>query len=264
MVPPFLAYYGVATHDMRYMEVAVSQCHLYGEVLSTNITLANGQSCHGLWRHIISDPATLDPGVCCSDRDVWLTSSAWAIAGITRVLATVLKWRPHPNSVVKESEYNNFKTASKATLTRLIASMLHCTMSQARDEETGLLKNYLDGPLHRSSRWAYGDAAGTALMASAVYRLAVLLPEIYALPSSLAWADQNRRAVATHIDQHGRVFPVADVGHVPSKWPVNETSEAQSMAVLMYSAWRDCVDAGICSRDDGMWNNLLRWFRSWW
>ena len=73
MVPPFLAYYGAATGDASLMREAVEQCELYAKVLETNITLANGSSCAGLLRHIVSDPARLDPDVCCSDPHVWLT-----------------------------------------------------------------------------------------------------------------------------------------------------------------------------------------------
>ena len=73
MVPPFLAYYGAFTRDVSFMQEAVRQCKLYGQVLETNVTLFNGSSCFGLWKHIVSQPAQLEPAVCCSDPDVWLT-----------------------------------------------------------------------------------------------------------------------------------------------------------------------------------------------
>ncbi|EXJ59084.1 hypothetical protein A1O7_06515 [Cladophialophora yegresii CBS 114405] len=242
MVPPFLAYHGVATQDLRFLDMAVLQCQLYDHVLRTGIELENGETCRGLWRHIVSDPPDLELGVCCSDPDVWLTSNAWAVAGMTRVLATILKWKPPPNSPVGQTEYDKFKANSRVVLADLIASMLQCTMAQAEDEGSGLLKNYLDGSSHRSAAWAYGDAAGTALMASAMYRLAVLLPETYGGSNAMEWAERNRRAVARHVHSGGRVSPVADVGHVPSKSPVSQTSEGQSMVLLMYSAWRACKE----------------------
>ncbi|KAJ9609739.1 hypothetical protein H2200_006067 [Cladophialophora chaetospira] len=263
MVPPFLAYYGVATKDIGYLEAAVAQCQLYSDVLSTNIALEDGQSCRGLWRHIVSDPPNLEPGVCCTDPDVWLTSSAWAVAGMTRVLATITHWQPPPKSSLSQPEYIKFQATSRTTLINLIASMLQCTRNQARDEGSDLLKNYLDGVSHQSAAWAYGDAAGTALMAAAVYRLAVLLPETYGVPLWLKWADQSRRAVARHIDENGVVSPVADVGHVPSKSPAKRTSEGQSMVVLMFSAWRNCVDAGVCRRDGGLVQDILQRLTLW-
>ena len=73
MVPPFLAYFGVATSDMPFMQEAVQQCELYAQVLETDITLSSGASCAGLWKHIVSQPAELEPDVCCSDPYVWLT-----------------------------------------------------------------------------------------------------------------------------------------------------------------------------------------------
>jgi rhamnogalacturonyl hydrolase YesR len=262
MVPPFLAYYGVATKDIGYLEEAVLQCQLYAEVLSTTIVLEDGQHCHGLWRHIVSDPAILEPGVCCSDPDVWLTSNAWAISGMIRVLATILHWQPPSDGPSQWPRYDKFRQTSRTTLANLIASMLQCTVQTARDRQTGLLRNYLDGISHRSASWAYGDAAGTALMASAVYRLAVLLPEVYAVTVFLGWADRHRQAVVRHIDRDGKVGPVADVGHVPSKSPVGQTSEGQSMVILMYSAWRDCVDARICAEDRSHWTTVLHSFTS--
>lgn len=248
MVPPFLAYYGVATHDMRFLEEAVQQCRLYDDVLKTNISLEDGRTCRGLWRHIMSDPAELEQGVCCSDPDVWLTSNAWAFAGITRVLATIQKWRPRLDSSVSLADYKDFSDTNRMALMKILASMLHCTMVQARDEQSGLLKNYLDGPAHRSAAYAYGDTAGTALMAASVYRLAVLSPHVFGSPLFLAWAEASRQAVAAHVNIDGRAGPVADVSHIPSRNAVEQTSEGQSMVVLMYSAWRDCVSAGICCK----------------
>jgi rhamnogalacturonyl hydrolase YesR len=259
MVPPFLAYYGVATQEMRFLRAAVLQCQLYADVLTTAITFSNGKSCSGLWRHIVSDPRKLEPGVCCSDSDVWLTSNAWAVAGMTRVLATIWRWQPPAAATTNPIELDQFKRDSTASLMDLVSAMLQCTMEQEKDWETGLLKNYLDGSSHRSAAWAYGDAAGTALMASAVYRLAVLLPERYDTSTLLRWADENRVAVARHVRTDGTVTPVADVGHVPSRVAIQQTSEGQSMVILMYSAWRDCVAAGVCDRD----GTLFKWLALW-
>ena len=73
MVPPFLAYYGVARQSVDYLRLAVSQCELYNELLSTNISLPGGRQCTGLWRHIVTQPDVIPPNVCCTDPDVWLT-----------------------------------------------------------------------------------------------------------------------------------------------------------------------------------------------
>lgn len=50
------------------------------------------------------------------------------------------------------------------------------------------------------------------------------------------------------IDKSGIVGPVADVSSVPSKAPIQQTREGQSMALLMYSVRRNCVESGLCMR----------------
>ncbi|KAI1616661.1 family 88 glycosyl hydrolase [Exophiala viscosa] len=264
MVPPFLAYYGVKTQDLHFLKEAVRQCQLYNEVLRTNVTLETGQTCHGLWRHIVADPAVLPDGKCCMDPDVWLTSNAWAVAGITRVLATLSKWRPPPGSRISAAEYARFRDEGTKSLLEILTSLLECTLSQARDSESGLLKNYLDGPSHPTVAYAFGDTAGTALMAAVVYRLACLFSDTFATPKFLGWADRNRRAVSKHVDGTGIAGPVADVSHVPSKVPVPQTSEGQSMVLLMHSARRDYLTAGLCSNKGPLWRSLSIAFASWW
>ncbi|KAK7903044.1 hypothetical protein LTR67_001061 [Exophiala xenobiotica] len=248
MVPPFLAYYGVATQDLRFLKEAVHQCQLYNDVLRTDVSLETGDICRGLWRHIVSDPMILPTATCCSDPDVWLTSNAWAVAGMTQVLATIVKWQPPLDGGVARSDYARFAGVAKGALVEIITAMLTCVVRQARDPESSLVKNYLDGPLARSAEYAFGDTAGTALMSAAVYRLAVLEPTTFARPDLLDWADINWHVVSKHIDNKGIVGPVADVSNVPSKVPVQQTSEGQSMVLLMYSARQDCVRAGLCNR----------------
>ena len=269
MVPPFLAYYGVATQDLHFLKEAVHQCQLYNDVLKIDVVLETGDICRGLWRHIVSDPMTLPTGICCSDPEVWLTSNAWAVAGMTRVLATIVKWQPPPDGGVAWSDYAKFADAAKDALVEIITSMLTCVVRQARDPESSLVKNYLDGPLSRSAEYAFGDTAGTALMSATVYRLAVLDPTTFARPDLLNWADVNWRVVSKHIDHKGTAGPVADVSNVPSKGPVRQTSEGQSMVLLMYSARRDCVRAGLCHRRShlaairarigSMWRGQWQW-----
>jgi rhamnogalacturonyl hydrolase YesR len=256
MVPPFLAYYGVAADDLDFLVEAVQQCRLYNEILGTTVSLVSGETCRGLWRHIVSEMES-------RDEDVWLTSNAWAVAGMTRVLATISKWRPPVGSNIQISTYEEFLNTAQRILTEMIISMLTCAMKQPREPESGLLRNYLDGPSHKSSKYAFGDSAGTALLASAVYRLAVLVPDVFATRKYLEWAHASREAVARHVDITGKVSPVADVSHVPSKRAVDHTSEGQSMALLLYSAWRDCVSCGICEDRGKLWNHIMTLRRRW-
>lgn len=186
------------------------------------------------------------------------------MAGITRVLATISKWRPPLESLISAADYAQFLDEGTKRLLDILTAMLECTMSQARDSGSDLLKNYLDGPSHLTARYAFGDTAGTALMAAAVYRLAVLFPEMFATPLFLDWADTNWLAVSKHVDRDGTAGPVADVSHVPSEVPVPWTSEGQSMVLLMYSACRDCLRAGFCSNRRQQWRSLWDAFAWWW
>jgi rhamnogalacturonyl hydrolase YesR len=261
MAPPFLAYYGAVTNNVTYLKAAVSQCHLYADVLTTHITLGSGITCKGPWRHIVSDPPMLSTHECCTDPHVWLTSNAWAAAGMTRVLEILEKWRPPLTASVDNNAYQDFRSRSKAILAGQLLSMLQCIRQQDRSE-SGLLRNYLDGEASRSRAWAYGETAGTALVTSVVYRLAVLLPKEYSRKKEpwLAWAEGLRRSVVDHVDRDGKVGPVADVSHVPSEKTVGQTSEGQSMAVLMHSAWRDCVNERVCKHRP----SWTKWKSSWW
>jgi hypothetical protein len=185
---------------------------------------------------------------------LWLItiSNAWAIAGMTRVLATLKPWTAARLSIWTEATYFDVDDAV-ASLTSMLETMLVCMMAQSRDEQNDLLKNYLDGPGQESEAWAFGDAAGTALVTSAIYRLAVLVPEVFAQQKYVSWADQNLVAVAKHVHEDGRVSPVAQINGVPSKEPVESTSEGQSMALLLYAARRDFLKS----------QNRFAWLRAW-
>ena len=175
---------------------------------------------------------------------------------MTRVLATISGWHPPDDSLIELDAYQQFVAESSNSLIRLLTKLLDCLMSQSRDEKSSLLKNYLDGEGSPSAQWAFGDAAGTALITSAIYRLAVLVPEQFGTPEYLDWANSNLEAVAKHVDGDGKVSPVASVDGVPSKHAVEQTSEGQSMVILMYAAWRDCASTAVCKLS--WWDRLRR------
>lgn len=75
MVPPTLAYQGVATNNQDLLRTAVKQIGLYRGVLQDKPT--------GLWNHIAGSR---------TDAGMWSTGNGWAVNGITRVLATVKHW----------------------------------------------------------------------------------------------------------------------------------------------------------------------------
>ena len=82
MAPPFLAYYAVSTNNPSLLRETVKQATLYRQILLHNTT----EKYHGLWEHIIGEKPNS------GDRGLWSTGNGWAAAGMTRVLATVMKW----------------------------------------------------------------------------------------------------------------------------------------------------------------------------
>lgn len=101
MAPPFLAYYAVYKNDEALLRETIRQIGLYREVLKKS---------SGLWTHIVG-PNSPDPGS-------WSTGNAWAAAGITRVLATVIK---APMSKGWTTEINLLKSYIKEILDAAMA-----------------------------------------------------------------------------------------------------------------------------------------------
>jgi hypothetical protein len=156
---------------------------------------------------------------------------------MARVIATLIPFRDRKAPWIKDSSLAI--NAAIESLDDIIISMLNCMLGQSRDADTGLLKNYLDGEGGESAAWAFGDTAGTSLVTSAVYRLAVLQPEVFMKAQYISWANRNLQAVAEHVYANGRVGPVAQINGVPAKDAMSSTSEGQSMALLLYAARRD-------------------------
>src|ERR1700722_3742077 len=117
------------------------------------------------------------------------TGNGWA-AGMTRVLATMLKWE-------KSASWAH----EQGLLTQWIKEIIDGTMEGSLtsiEPSTGLLRNYLN-----DTSW-FGETSGTALISSVVYRMAVLVPEIFARGSRyMAWEGKMRKSVAAHVEANG-------------------------------------------------------------
>ncbi|KAJ3880260.1 Six-hairpin glycosidase-like protein [Lentinula edodes] len=233
MAPPFLAYYAVETSNPWLLQQTVEQCGLYREILQKNVSSMT--SYKGLWEHIIG-PVNQDTGV-------WSTGNAWAAAGMTRVLATVLKAPSHITLTWKDDAVSE--------LTQWIKEILDGAI-RGKDialAPNGLLRNYLDdvsGDGH-----GFGETSGTALLASVSYRVVVLRPDIFYADGSdrtyIDWADGLRKTLAEHITANGTASPAVN----PLNWSDTTqytagSPEGQNFVVLMYAAWRDCKIAEIC------------------
>lgn len=238
MVPPFLAYSAVATQNASLLREAVRQCELHLEVLRIGESKAKVGSCKGAWQHFVVGPEGGDFGKE-GNPGLWSTSNGWAAAGMVRVLATLKQWTDEVYDLRNDGD------EKKTSLVNTIVEILDCAVAAPAEVLFGgsksLLRNYLD-----DEEW-FGEAAGTALLASVAYRLAVLIPELD-WTRYIDWADRSREAVASCVDKGtGVIAPVVKWSDWRDRNPWDEaSSEAQSFAILMYTAYRDCVCAGKC------------------
>ncbi|KAI5777194.1 hypothetical protein EDC01DRAFT_430315 [Geopyxis carbonaria] len=213
MAPPFLAFHAASTGDGAALAEAVRQCGLYRDVLGGG----------GAWRHITGPEA--------KDDGHWSTGNGWAAAGMARVLATVRAAKGDADD--------------QAQLKTWIGEILRAAMDAGRGDR-GLLRNYLD-----DAGW-FGEVSGTALLAAAALRVHVIDSEVFG-DDVRAWAEESYGAVAKCVGDDGVVGPAVN----PLNWQDRSESwdspEAQAATVLMYAAWRDCVDAGKCQgRTEGV------------
>lgn len=66
----------------------------------------------------------------------------------------------------------------------------------------------------------------------------------------LRWAGENTKAIAAHVDKIGIASPAVNPLVWGDRTPYTKGSpEGQSFLVLLYAAWRDCVEASVCSSD---------------
>ena len=257
MAPPFLAYQAVATNDANLLKEAVDQCTLHRQILQINTTSSSAPE-RGLWHHIISDGTTEDLGL-------WSTGNGWAAAGLTRVLATIQKWNPpqpsHPTSADLRAQHLSVLKAS-------IKEILDGAIRSPHDPANNLLRNNLN-----DHSW-FGETAGTALLASAAYRVAVLAPETFD-QKYIDWADEMRQAVAACVDPETGIAAPADnaLDWTDRKPMLTGSPEGQAFVVMLYAAYRDCVCGGVCKGGlsagmEGMmgdiWEGLKRYGKGVW
>jgi rhamnogalacturonyl hydrolase YesR len=225
MAPPFMAFYAADAGNATLLQDTYKQCGLYRDVLQST------DQGPGLWKHIVG-PEGADPGH-------WATGNGWAAAGMARVLATLLR------APVAASA--SWRAGAVSDLSSWIKEILDAVMGPGVSLDGGLVRNYVDdtGAAH-----GFGEIAGSSLLASVAYRMAVLQPNTFGA-SYVAWAD----AIRGELGKKGRVTGsgVATPAVNPHAWwdttPDTEGSpEGQAMVVLMYAAWRDCVGAGVCQQ----------------
>ena len=213
MVPPFLAYFGIYYDRFEYVKDAVTQCELYCKILKTE---------SGCLKHIANAAGTEDGDGVKKDEGLWSTGNGWAAAGMARVLATLRK-----------SKFAAETKEEQKALVHMTRSILDGAMYFDTDP-SGLLRNRLD-----DETW-FGEAAGTALIAATVFRMAVLEPEVFG-ERYTEWALRKMEVVKKCVDEDtGTVRPVVNPTTDDQRSPLDGVSpEAQAFVVLLYAAWRD-------------------------
>ncbi|PVG04136.1 Six-hairpin glycosidase [Serendipita vermifera] len=200
MGPPFIAYYGALTSNITLLREAKNQIGHYREVLrDTNNT--------GLWHHILLGSW--------NEPSHWGTGNAWAAAGTTRVLQTLLKSHHAPQLVGDMWELAGW------------AKEIICA-AWVYQKPNGTLFNHPDEDDWPESAW-------TTLLASATYRLAVMTGDETYIPN----AARAFKYIGTQIANDGTLQNVVD----PFEWRQQGTQspEGQAFVLLLQSAWRDYV-----------------------
>ena len=206
-----VAYLAVQQDNVTLMAATVDQCGLQRAVLKTSQFLN--------WQHIIG-PQSQDTGL-------WSTGNGWAGYGMVRVLHTLQKWS---GSSSMTSEASQLKGWIKEILDGALLSGF----------DNGLLHNYLN-----DAGW-FGEISGTALLSAVAYRMAVNDPVMFP-QKYITWADANRISLSKQEAANGVFAPAVDPYNWLDRTVFNNGSpEGQAFMVFLYTAFRDCVNAGIC------------------
>ncbi|KAK8055647.1 hypothetical protein PG993_000874 [Apiospora rasikravindrae] len=254
MAPPALAYWAVQTADAALLAEVLRQCSLYRDVLGVPLKSGggsggenDGSAAGGLWHHIIG-PQTQDLGI-------WSTGNAWAAAGMTRVLATALKFPDHDNNddgtKKKKKKKSRNLDAGIQTVKTMVRDILDAAIAlDAAEPDEPLLRNYLN-----DTTW-FGELSGTTLLAATVYRLAVLVPDEFGGGDNksnkyVEWADAKRPEIVSRVDARGLLSPVVNPLDWGDRAPGTESPEAQAFALLLFAAYRDYQAAGQRGDDAG-------------
>lgn len=218
MVPPMLAYWAVQTDNVTLLNAAIQQCNLYRDALGVSVKTAGAASLDvgvELWQHIIGPPDGNN------DNGIWSTGNAWAAAGMSRVLATARHSRLQADDLLLERLEENIQAILDGSI----------ALDDAEPDEP-LLRNYLN-----DTSW-FAELAGTTLLAATAYRAVQLQPARFG-QGYAAWADEKREAVTRMIGSDGLLAPVVNPLNWTDRTPAAKSPEAQSFAILMYSAYRD-------------------------
>jgi rhamnogalacturonyl hydrolase YesR len=197
MVPPFLAFAGAVLSNETLLVESYNQIKAYREVLADE---------SGLWKHILLGSW--------SDSKHWNTGNGWAATGMLRVLYTM-----------KASSFSHKLAGQQTDLTLWTDRLLRAAWSH--QAANGTLLNVID------DETAFADATGTAMLASATYRLAALTGDYSMIP----FADKAYALIKDSIDEEGRLQNA--VNPLDFYKPLNPgqiTPEGQAFILILQAA----------------------------
>jgi rhamnogalacturonyl hydrolase YesR len=201
MAPPFIAYFAADSNNASLLETAYLQCGLYREVLlfgsnASTFSTPRTSVTNGLWHHIVG-PQSHEPGL-------WSSSNGWAAAGMSRVLATVMK--------APVAAGTSWQAAAITDLTSWIKEIVDGARGSPIDG--GLLRNYLNDT---TTGHGFGEISGSSLIAAVAYRMVVLAPDAFPAKTYVPWADSIRTVLGSddasanpHITSNGTATPAVN------------------------------------------------------
>ncbi|KAL1729191.1 stretch-activated Ca2+-permeable channel component-domain-containing protein [Schizophyllum commune] len=233
MVPTSFAYAGVLSGNQSYVEEAYHQIKLYRDYLRD----ANAGN---LWHHIVYG--------WWDDAGHWTTGNGWAAAGMLRVLATI-----------RLSAYAPLMAQEQADLTAWIKEIHDAVFPHLDDSHIFL--NYIDAPATDGNN--FPDAAGTALLASTVYRYALMTGDVTHIPSAEAIREELARKDGggyVHFSPEGVLRPIVN----PHDYSKQGDASAEGQAFVMmldaaYGEWRAKGGVNLNSAGVGSGNRRSRW-----
>ncbi|KAL5521055.1 hypothetical protein ACEPAG_8977 [Sanghuangporus baumii] len=223
MVPPFLAYDGVLKGNQSMVEEAYNQCRLYRQYLQD-------WTAGGLWKHILLGSW--------NDQGYWSTGHGWAAAGMLRVYGTI-----------KNSQYAHELKRELYDLKNWVSEIHDAIYPYMRED--GMFHNYAN------NQSTFVDAASAALIASTVYRHALLTETYTHIPHAeyvrrKLWAPKSGEGTDfadpssfkdfVHFTSDGFLTPVVN----PNNFVLEgeKSPEGQAFVIQMWAAWKDWVAHG--------------------
>ncbi|TFL05512.1 Six-hairpin glycosidase-like protein [Pterulicium gracile] len=203
MVPPFLSFAGATQHNATLLKESYDQCKSYREILRSD---------NGLWKHILlgdwSDPLH------------WNTGNGWAAAGMMRVLKTI-----------QYSSLSQRFVQEQRDLARWTQELAESAWKY--QGANGTLFNVID-----NSTW-FPDTAGTAMMASATYRLATHTGDYSLIP----FAEKAFQLIKDSIDEEGRLLDTVDpLSFYEPLRPPMWSPEGQAFVLVLQAAKKEFLE----------------------